>query len=278
MLDEVYKQLLSERVKLMKQNRLTERENWENYWDKLELPAKIKKTKKSLYLNEILKIFDRFLPQNDNLSILEIGGAPGQYLAYMSNNFHYKIYALDYSDIGCRKMKENFSLLGLKGIVYQKDLFSDDISDLPLFDIVYSLGFIEHFQDLDRVIDKHLELLKPGGILLIGTPNFLGVNHWVLRRLAPQRLAQHNLSSMDIRNWSNFEKRFNLRVIFKGYIGGFEPSIYRCGNRTLLNRFIYMLFIGIRIIITDNLKFLRKFNYKYWSGYVIGVYRKSEQR
>jgi len=262
----------------MKQNRLTERENWENYWDKLELPAEIKKTKKSLYLNEILKIFDRFLPPNDNLSILEIGGAPGQYLAYMSNNFHYKIYALDYSDIGCRKMKENFSLLGLKGIVYQKDLFSDDISDLPLFDIVYSLGFIEHFQDLDRVIDKHLELLKPGGILLIGTPNFLGVNHWVLRRLAPQRLAQHNLSSMDIRNWSNFEKRFNLRVIFKNYIGGFEPSIYRCENRTLLNRFIYMLFIGIRIIITDNLKFLRKFNSKYWSGYVIGVYRKSEQR
>jgi len=261
----------------MKQNRLTKQQDWEDYWDKLKLPAEIKKSKNNLYLNEILKIFDKFLPKNSNLSILEIGGAPGQYLAYMQKNFHYKIHALDYSSIGCRKTKENFDLLNLKGIIYQRDLFSHDLSDLPKFDIVYSQGFIEHFLDLEKVIEKHLELLKPGGILLIGTPNFLGINHLVLKKLAPRLIAQHNLSSMDIRNWENFEKRFKLKVIFKGYIGGFEPRIYHYENRMFLNRLIYIFFRGIRII-TDNLKFLRKFNSKYWSGYVIGVYRKPGQK
>lgn len=37
---------------------------------------------------------------------------------------------------------------------------------MQLFDIVYSLGFVEHFEDLNIVIKKHTELLKPAGILL----------------------------------------------------------------------------------------------------------------
>lgn len=254
------------------QSRLTGQQDWEDYWAGLKLPVEIKKTQRNFYLNEILKIFDRYLPKNNSLSILEIGGAPGQYLAYMAKNFHYKIYALDYSEVGCRKMRENFKLLDLAGVVYQRDLFSD-LSDLPKFDIVYSLGFIEHFLDLKIVIEKHLELLKPGGILLIGMPNFLGVNRLVLKRLNLQRLSKHNLSSMDLKNWEKFEKRFDLKPIFKGYIGGFEPSIYRCENRIFL-RLIYLFFMGIKTVITDRFKFLRKFNSKYWSGYVMGVYQK----
>ena len=103
------------------------------------------------------------------------------------------------------------------------------------------------------------------------------MNRLILRRLDPERLAQHNLSSMEIKNWDNFERHFNLKVIYKGYIGGFEPSIYRYRNRTLLNRLVYNVFKRIKIVITDNLKFLRKLNSKYWSGYVIGVYSKLEQ-
>lgn len=253
---------------------LTMQQDWDYYWNLIKLPAEIKK-EENLYLNEILKVFDKFLQKNKNLSILEIGGAPGQYLAYMAKNFYYKIYALDYSEVGCRKTNENFKLLNLSGVTYQKDLFSD-LSDFPKFDIVYSLGFIEHFSDLERPIGKHFELLKPGGILMIGSPNFLGINRLILKRLDPQRLLKHNLSSMDLKNWEDFEKSFNLKLLFKGYIGGFEPRIYHYKNKTLLNGLIYLLFIIIKIF-TDRFKFLRNINSKYWSGYVIGIYQKPEQ-
>ncbi len=254
---------------MTKRNKLTTKQDWEEYWDGFKLPAEIKKDR-NLYSNEILKIFDRFLPKTLNLSILEIGGAPGQYLAYMAKVFHYKINSLEYSEAGCKKTKENFKLLNLSGIVYHKDLFSD-ISDLPKFDIVYSLGFIEHFSDIRGVVGKHLELLKPGGILLIGAPNFLGINYLVLKRIDPQLLSKHNLSSMDIKNWEKFEKSFNLNLIFKDYIGGFEPDIYHYDNKNIFNRLIYLLFSAIKIMITDRFKFLRNINSKYWSGYVIGV-------
>ena len=252
--------------------KLTKQIHWEKCWNKINLPAEIKKTKRNSFRNEILKIFERFLPKDNNLSILEIGGAPGQYLAYFAKKFHYKIYSLDYSVIGCEKTKENFDRLNLKAVVYQKDLFSDNFSNLPLFDIVYSLGFIEHFSDLELVIEKHLQLLKPGGILLIGAPNFLGINHWLLKKLNPELLSTHNLSCMNIRKWETFEKCFNLEVIFKGYIGGFEPRLFIPKN----NRVMFYFLAGIGRIADYIIRPLGVLNSKYWNGYAIGIYKKTK--
>jgi SAM-dependent methyltransferase len=257
----------------MGEDRLTEKEYWEKYWDKIVLPIEIKKTKRNSSLNCLLKIFDKFFPKDNNLSILEIGGAPGRYLVYIAKKFHYKIYCLDYSIIGCKNTEKNFKILGIQGTVYQMDLFSDQISNLPLFDIVYSLGFIEHFLDLEQVIERHLQLLKPGGILLIGTPNFLGINRLILKIFNPELLHFHNLSSMDIKNWKVFEKRFNLEPLFKGYIGGFEPKIFVSAKGSFSKKAISYLFRCLSRII-DYSCFLRMFNSKYWSGYVVGVYKK----
>jgi 2-polyprenyl-3-methyl-5-hydroxy-6-metoxy-1,4-benzoquinol methylase len=41
---------------------------------------------------------------------------------------------------------------------------------------VISFGFIEHFDNPENVIQKHLDLLKPGGILIVGVPNFTGIH------------------------------------------------------------------------------------------------------
>lgn len=253
---------------------LAERKYWNNYWNSKSLPVEIRKTKNSLYLNEILNIFDGYLPKNNHLSILEIGGAPGQYLAYMHNNFGYDIHCLDYSDIGCRKTEENFKLLNIQGKVYQEDLFSEFLP-LPQFDIVYSLGFVEHFSDLKTAIHKHLNLLKPGGILLVGVPNFLGINHFFLKRLAPELLSKHNLLTMDITNWKSFEDKFNLKPLFRGYVGGFEPRIFkRCENKNILNGILKMVVKILDISFHRHFKILRKYNARYISGYAMGIYKK----
>jgi len=259
----------------MKKNGLVEQAWWDRYWGEINLPAEVKRTRRNSSLNEIIGTFDRFFPKDSNLSILEIGGAPGQYLAYFANRFHYKIASLDYSGIGCEKTKENFKILNLNGVVYQRDLFSD-ISDLPLFDIVYSLGFVEHFSNLEQVVEKHLKLLKPGGTLLIGTPNFLGINHRVLKRLEPELLSQHNLFTMNTKNWEMLEKRFNLEVIFKGYVGGFEPALFASKSNKILRKLVSYLFKGVSRVIDYLIKPLRVFNCKYWSYYMILIYRKPE--
>jgi SAM-dependent methyltransferase len=203
-----------------------------------------------------------------------IGGAPGQLLVYFAKEFGYSAHAIDYSTIGCGKMREAFEIANLDVTLYNRDIFSD-LSDLPRFDIVFSMGFIEHFSDLDSIVEKHIELLKKQGILLLGVPNYRGISHVVLKRLAPRKLSMHNLETMEIKNWESFEKKHGLRTIFKAYIGGFHPGMYRrCENRTFINQLIRFFFKCVRVLITDRLAFLRRFNSIYWSAYVVGIYRK----
>jgi 2-polyprenyl-3-methyl-5-hydroxy-6-metoxy-1,4-benzoquinol methylase len=258
------------------ENDLTQQSYWDDYWQNFPLPAEIKKSNRQLYINEILKVFDVHMPKERGLSILEIGGSPGRNLVYMHRNFGYDIHSLDYSKTGCDKTQENFALLNVPGTVHQADLFSEQLA-LPKFDIVYSLGVIEHFNDLESVIDHHLKLLKPNGTLLIGTPNFLGINHFFLRFMMPELLSQHNLNTMDIRNWHGFEERFGLQTLFKGYVGGFEPSLLcKYEKRTVTNIILKLITKTLRVLTGKGRYFtpLRKINSRLISCQALGVYRK----
>lgn len=49
------------------------------------------------------------------------------------------------------------------------------------FDMIWCFHFLEHFQDLPKIMDEFYRLLKPGGKLIINTPHFSSVEayrHW----------------------------------------------------------------------------------------------------
>jgi SAM-dependent methyltransferase len=256
----------------MKPGCLTEQSQWDDRWDRTRLPAILEPQTANAVNREILRAFETCLPKGP-LVTLEIGGAPGQYLAFFSKYFGYVPHALDYSEIGVRKIRENFALLGMPVTVYRQDFF-DDLSGLPRFDLVFSMGFAEHFTSLEAVVGRHLMLLKPGGILVVGMPNFRGIYQWGLRRLAPRMLSMHCLEAMDTRRWEAFEKSLGLKTIFRGFIGGFEPKVFRrCETKTLSRMAIRLLFKCARFAVTDRLPGLRKFNHPFWSAYLLGIYR-----
>lgn len=80
----------------------------------------------------------------------------------MARNFNYCIHSLDYSNIGNEQTLINLGAANIDVKVYERDLFSDNFNkNLPQLDLVYSLGFIEHFENLSVVVKKHLDFLKP---------------------------------------------------------------------------------------------------------------------
>ena len=265
----------------MNANKLTEKEFWDNYWKNYWKArngkvSEIKRTTRMSTVNSILNIFDKYLPENSSFHILEIGGSPGHYLIYMAKKFKYHLHSLDYSKIGNEQTIENMQAAGFPIKVYERDLFSENFNkDMQLFDIVYSLGFVEHFEDLNIVVKKHTELLKPGGILLLGVPNLGGIYSLFLKKTAPQLLAMHNTNSMKINNWKKFENELNLIPLFKGYIGGFDPRIMlKIEKNNLTNRFLNFLVKGLILSFSSKLNCLKKFNSRFWSGYLIGIYKK----
>lgn len=253
--------------------RLTNQFFWDQHWRNVKLPIEIKENTSSPYIREILKTFKKYLPIKKGQTVLEIGGAPGGYLAYMARSFGYSVYAIDNSYVGHKKLEENFRILNIPITAYQSDIMKVNISDLPQFDIVYSLGLIEHFLDPLSVIHKHIQLTKPSGILLLGVPNFLGVNRVLLRIFNPDYLSLHNLSIMNLKSWNRFEDKFGLEIIFKDYIGGWEPRIYIAPGTSFLKK-VKNKVIGTIAGRLDKLHFFRRLNSMWWSGYAIGVYRK----
>jgi SAM-dependent methyltransferase len=251
---------------------LTDEAFWDNYWEQLKLPTIVDEARSAPYQREILRVFKRFVPKGRGMRALEIGGAPGGYLAYVARTFGYQAHAIDSSPVGCRKLAENFRLLDIPVGVYCRDALVGDLSDLPRFDLVYSLGLIEHFSDPVPLIRKHVELAKPGGLLVLGLPNFLGISRPILRLTRPEASTIHNFRTMDIRSWTAFEREIGLQVVFRGYVGGWEPRIYAMRRRGRRSRLVNLP-IHAAAKVMDALGPVRRWNSRAWSGYAMGVYR-----
>lgn len=251
---------------------LTDESFWDDYWSSVRLPLQVDKSSGFL-IARITDVFDRFLHGGGPLSVLEIGGAPGQYAAYVCNALGHAVTVLDNSPLGCAKARENFDLLGIRGDVIEGDLFQPP--ELPPFDAVFSLGLIEHFRDVTGVVRAHLDLLKPGGLLLLGAPNLVGINRFLLRRLSPSFLSAHRPEATHPSTWDAFEDELRLERLFREYLGGFDPAVFwRCESRRLSDRVLHqaLRYLG-RGLDQPGLRLLREPNGRYWSAYLMGVYR-----
>lgn len=127
--------------------------------------------------------------------VLEIGFAPGKILAHVGLRCGATVSGIDYSENGVTVARELFQHLGLSADLRCEDLFSCSFAE-QAFDFVYSLGFIEHFDNAAVVVERHFRFLKPGGRALITIPNYGGVYGSLQSRLDPQNLDIHNLHIM----------------------------------------------------------------------------------
>lgn len=81
-----------------------------------------------------------------------------------------KISALDIADHIVRLAKEVFSREG-----YEFEFVVSDIRDIGFpdnhFDLLYTMGTMEHVPEHDQVAREIYRVLKPGGIAIVGVPN-----------------------------------------------------------------------------------------------------------
>ncbi len=250
---------------------LTTRELWDDMWDSVTLPVRVDIS--DPYIGPIISTMSSHIPPTAQ-TIAEVGGAPGGYLAFFADRGLIPV-ALERSSVGCDKTQENWDLLGVAGEVIQCDMFTS--RPLNRYDVVYSLGLIEHFDDLDYVVSHHLKYLKPGGILILGCPNFRGVYTRPMRWLSPERLRIHNLGVMDFASWGGFEESLGLTRLFRGYVGGFEPKLFARAEGS--GRIPHCMGLGARglsrFLRLPVVRAVHSVNHSAISGYLLGVYRTS---
>ena len=156
--------------------------------------------------------------------VLEIGCAPGRWLAFFAREFGLRVAGIEFTSDGAAATRRNLEMLGVPNADIRETDFLAALPS-PTYDIVVSLGFVEHFTDVDGIIARHAAWLRPGGRLIIGVPNFRGVHGLLQRGLDPEILAHHNLEIMDIGRLANAGALAGLVTESAGYLGSLEPSL-----------------------------------------------------
>lgn len=223
-------------------NRLTDRDYWiHSYSDQM-----LERQGDSHSINLFIR---KHVPPVTQKRCLELGSFPGPFLCTLGD-LGYELNGVDFHPDNATRLPA-----WLKGQGYETGEFKvDDIFNIPKeekYDLVCSFGLIEHFSNYKDVIEIHADLLKPGGILLITTPNMrLGMQRFFREILDKGNLKAHYLPSMKPAVWAEILKENGFTVKYKGYFGNFgfwvEDPKGKRGWRKMLLQFVFYVSVFFR--------------------------------
>ena len=245
---------------------LTEKKMWESKWGDYQLPITLNPNLRSHH--SFIEIFDKYLSnissEIKNPKLLEIGCSPGRFLIHFHEKYKFQVHGIEYAEKGYELTKENLKNLNIDtSNIYQSDIFKFETK--TKYDILFSAGFVEHFEDnLDQLLSIHAGLVSQGGYLFLSFPNFRYLNFILSYFFRYDMIAMHNLKIMNKKFFLSFAEKFGFEILFLDYFGGIHPGGLK-------------LFKEKKAHKTNGTKkefFLNKINSKYFSHYLGSVMRK----
>lgn len=168
--------------------RRTTGEYWEGSWREAvrpRLPSPL-----NVAVRDLMALLRRNVRPGDRY--VELGCAPGKMLAWVAAELRAEVSGLDFSRNGCESAAGLFRALGLRGDIRCEDVAHHSFPP-DSFDVVCSIGLVEHFDDPAPFIRQHALLARPGGRVIVAVPNYGGLVGRLQARLDPGNLAIHNL-------------------------------------------------------------------------------------
>jgi len=129
--------------------------HWTSGWPKNQI--------QSAFRNHWL-LFREFMQNCDYETSLEVGCGRGTISSYFAEN-GFRCTLLDSSAAVLETAKGAFAKNG-----HDAEFVHGDAMDIPFpecsFDVVVSIGLLEHFEDIGRAIEEQYRVLRPGGLFL----------------------------------------------------------------------------------------------------------------
>ena len=214
----------------------------QKHWEAINSPVEVDE-KNSKQPNKYLRIFTKsytslllwdvvlpkFIKHINTAKVIEVGSAPGKNLIKWHKLFGHIPFGVEYTEAGTEINRKLFvqNNLDPENII-KADFLSEDFlnSNSEKYDVVYSMGFIEHFDNPALIVQNHLKILKKGGILFISIPNLKGLYNFTLKIFYPEILKIHNLEIMELDTYKKlFDSQNNLEILHFGYVGTIDLNI-----------------------------------------------------
>lgn len=245
----------------MEEKNLTDYNFWENYWKSkdnliVQIPAN------HPFTSELSQLIENHQVKN----LIEIGGFPGYYSIWATNKFGLNATLLDYFILPELVEKLKLANNCTKPInLITHDLFSEQKLSEKKYDLAFSNGLIEHFEDTKLIISKHIEFLKPNGQLFISLPNFRGLNGWFQKTFDSDNYQKHYIPCMDLTHLKEACESLNLKNIKVEYNGGFTIWLENFAEKPWWVRaFKHICWLPLKILFK-----LIPIETKYFSPYII---------
>ena len=163
---------------------------------------------------EFKDLFDRHLPRGGDC--FEVGCYPGRYLEYLGRRFGYVVHGIDATPFVRDRLPRHLAARGVcVGTLRHGDFMA--FSDAARYDVVCSFGFVEHFFDVEEVIGRHVDLVRPGGVLVLAAPNFRGLQYVLHRILDAENLSRHVTAAMSLARWARALEGRGMSLLHHGY-------------------------------------------------------------
>ncbi|MCC7297674.1 MAG: class I SAM-dependent methyltransferase [Bacteroidia bacterium] len=202
---------------------LTDREFWIAYWESHRDEVNTVVPAQNLFSG----VFQNAIGQSNIKSSCELGGFPGTFSIYLRRKYQLDTTLVDYvihQDL-------------LKDVLATNQLNPDDLKIIEAdifnyqpqtqYDLTFSIGLIEHFEDTKKIISLHLDYMKPGSKLVIFLPNFRGLNGWFQRNFDRENYDKHNIKSMDVNMLRSVCTELQLKDIQVSWFGKFGVWLER---------------------------------------------------
>lgn len=219
-------------------------------WLKRIVPERLRKLRKRLkqqhWTRQLVEVLLRpQLEGRSGLTGLEVGSAPGYRSLGLWQRFGVVPYGLEYTEKGAELQRALYRARGLpEDLVVHGDFFDDALRArwAGRFDLVASYGFIEHFDHPETVVAKHLELLRPGGVLVVTVPhmNEGTVYGRLVRRFNPEVYAMHNIRTCTPGPFREIFQAAGCQTLFCGPLGGCDIDFLP--DRRLASRGVALFF------------------------------------
>ena len=206
--------------------------------------------------------------------VLEIGCGGSRWIQFFADSMKCETWGIDYSGAGLKITAQNNS--GSSNVhLVQGDFFDESLLPLDHFDLIYSLGFIEHFTETAVVTRRIANLLRPGGKVMTLIPNFAGPYGALQRRVNRPTFEKHVVMVPDQLDQAHVVA--GLQPLKSAdYFGCFGPGVvdYGAWQRVVLpplKLFQHLLCWTLHGVHFDHESSSR-------SPYIVGVYQKPIQR
>lgn len=185
-----------------------------------------------LGVRKVLGLFDSHANVKAGSQVLELGCGGSGWLPYLALHRGCSVVGIDLEPFAAELARSNLEAAGAQGEILCRDAFAlqDNADMLGRFDVVYSMGLLEHFNDPVKLLVVLSKYLKDGGRIVTTVPNLRGVN-WFLQRLGDLEILETHVIYSE-KSLVHIHEEAGFETVASGCMGFYDGFLSEAGKMT----------------------------------------------